>query len=79
MKRIDIIESVIAFVLIVLMFGALGGIDSERIPLTSGMAALLVIFCGILADVSICEKIRDKTKKHIVRKAHEPDEMQKGA
>lgn len=79
MKRIDIIEAAVAFVLIVLMFGALGGVDSERLSLLDGISAVLVIFCGLVANVRICDRIRIKTKKQAERRNRVQDEMKKGA
>lgn len=88
MKKGDIITAVIAFVLIVLMFGAMGGVDSERLSLGQGMAAVCGLLALLVADIKLGDALRARQAKHLRIKERKSgaderksgaDEMKKGA
>lgn len=78
MKRIDIITAIIAFGLIVLIFGAIGGVDCERLSLGQGLAAVFGLTALLLADIRISDALKKRERKRI-RARERLNEMKKGA
>lgn len=81
MKRIDIITAIIAFGLIVLIFGAIGGVDNENLSLGQGMAAVCGLLALLIADIRLGDALRARQAKHLRIKERKSgaDEMKKGA
>lgn len=81
MKRIDTVTAIVAFVLIVLMFGAMGGVDSERLSLGQGMAAVCGLLALLIANIKLGDALRARQAKHLRIKERKSgaDEMKKGA
>lgn len=81
MKKGDIITAVIAFVLIVLMFGAMGGVDSERLSLGQGVAVVCGLLALLVADIKLGDALRARQAKRLRIKERKSgaDEMKKGA
>lgn len=78
MKRIDIITAIIAFALIVLIFGAIGGVDNERLNLGQGLAAVFGLTVLLVADIRISDALKKRERKRI-RARERLNEMKKGA
>lgn len=78
MKRIDIITAIIAFALIVLIFGAIGGVDNERLDLGQGLAAVFGLTVLLVADIRISDALKKRERKRI-RARERLNEMKKGA
>ena len=78
MKRIDIITAIIAFALIVLIFGAIGGVDNERLSLGQGLAAVFGLTVLLVADIRISDALKKRERKRI-RARERLNEMKKGA
>nr|DAW47921.1 MAG TPA: transmembrane protein [Caudoviricetes sp.] len=78
MKRIDIITAIIAFGLIVLIFGAIGGVDNERLNLGQGLVAVFGLTVLLVADIRISDALKKRERKRI-RARERLNEMKKGA
>lgn len=78
MKRIDIITAIIAFGLIVLIFGAIGGVDNERLNLGQGLAAVFGLTVLLVADIRISDVLKKRERKRI-RARERLNEMKRGA
>lgn len=78
MKRIDIITAIIAFALIVLIFGAIGGVDNEDLSMGEGIGAVLGLTVLLVADIRISDALKKRERKRI-RARERLNEMKKGA
>lgn len=78
MKRIDVITAIIAFGLIVLIFGAIGGVDNENLSLGEGIGAVLGLTALLLADIRISDALKKRERKRI-RARERLNEMKRGA
>ncbi len=63
MKKSDFVSAIIAFALIVLMFGAIGGVDSGRLDLWRGIAIVLGLTALLAADVFVHDMLVRHRKK----------------
>lgn len=78
MKRIDIVTAIIAFGLIVLIFGAIGGVDNENLSVGEGIGTVLGLTALLLADIRISDALKKRERKRI-RAKERLNEMKKGA
>lgn len=67
MKRIDTVTAIVTFMLIILIFGAIGGVDSEALTIGQGTAAVVVFSALIAADIKIGEAVKRRWKKSLCK------------
>lgn len=83
MRKSEIIAGVIAFVLTILLLGAIGGIDQERMTVKEGALAILGISVALVAEYEICYRLeqrrRRKRKIKLAAKKEESFCRKKGA
>lgn len=79
MNKIDLVTGAVAFALIVLMFGAIGGVDNELLSPGKGVAAVLILAALLVVDIRAGEAAKRKLHRRLYLYERREADEKKGA